>query len=239
MTPEDYEKAVAAAKDPEELWQATSAFIRAHDVPRMVYVHFPPVGAPDADRFRLRADGFVPEDVEHYLCEKLYKSNPRFSLAQKRMEPFYWDEVPDTGVMSERDRRHAELDERIGSPYGYGIPVFGPFSRNGFVGLTLTAPRLSEERERMFQWSSRTGHLRYCGLLAEEFGPAPSLSGREREVLAWVARGKSNTDIGTILGISAHTVDTHLRRVYLKLGVCDRITATVRGLGIGLIGSEV
>jgi DNA-binding CsgD family transcriptional regulator len=57
-------------------------------------------------------------------------------------------------------------------------------------------------------------------------------------VLGWVAQGKSNAAIGEILGISAHTVDAHLRRIYLKLGVVDRISAALRALGFGLISLE-
>lgn len=236
----DFEKAVASSETPEALWEACRGFIASRGVSRIAYVHFPPVGAPDADLFRMKTDGFAPEDVEHYVREKLYRSNPRIGLAQKRMEPFYWDEVPAvTQLQSERDRLYAELDDRIGAPFGYGIPVFGPNGRNGFVGLTLEAPRLSEDVERDFRWAFQIAHLRYCAMLADAFGPVPALSEREREVLAWVARGKSNPAIGTILGISAHTVDAHLRRIYLKLGVYDRITATVRGLGVGLIQSDV
>ena len=78
-------------------------------------------------------------------------------------------------------------------------------------------------------------HLRYCELLLARAGHAARAVRRETEVLAWVARGKSNAIIGEILGISAHTVDAHLRRIYLKLDVGDRISATVRGLGVGLI----
>ena len=66
----------------------------------------------------------------------------------------------------------------------------------------------------------------------------PVLSSREAEVLTWVAHGKTNASIGEILGISAHTVDAHLRRVYLKLGVADRISAALRGLGFGLISLD-
>ncbi len=66
-------------------------------------------------------------------------------------------------------------------------------------------------------------------------GAPPELSRRENEVLGWVAKGKSNATIGEILGISGHTVDAHLRRIFLKLDVGDRISATVRGLGVGLI----
>jgi DNA-binding CsgD family transcriptional regulator len=50
-----------------------------------------------------------------------------------------------------------------------------------------------------------------------------------------VARGKSNSDIATIMGVSAHTVDAYLRRVFLKLGTTDRVTAAIRGAGSGLI----
>ena len=81
-------------------------------------------------------------------------------------------------------------------------------------------------------------HLRYCELLLPTLGEVPALSSREAEVLLWVARGKSNAAIAEILGISAHTVDAHLRRVFLKLGVFDRISAALRGLGFGLISLD-
>jgi LuxR family transcriptional regulator/LuxR family quorum-sensing system transcriptional regulator CciR len=89
-----------------------------------------------------------------------------------------------------------------------------------------------------FQWVCQLAHLRYCAMLVPTLGPLPELSIRETEVLAWVARGKSNSLIGEILGISSHTVDAHLRRIFLKLGVFDRISAAVRGIGIGLIRGQ-
>jgi len=53
------------------------------------------------------------------------------------------------------------------------------------------------------------------------------LTDREAEVLAWVVEGKTNAEIGVILGAASRTVDKHCERIYQKLGVENR-TAAVR-----------
>jgi len=55
-----------------------------------------------------------------------------------------------------------------------------------------------------------------------------SLTHRESEVLLWIAKGKSNRDIGEILGLSARTVTKHLEQIYVKLGVENRASAAVK-----------
>lgn len=52
-----------------------------------------------------------------------------------------------------------------------------------------------------------------------------NLTVREAEVLLWIARGKSNRDIGDILSLSPRTVNKHLEQVYAKLGVENRTSA--------------
>ena len=59
----------------------------------------------------------------------------------------------------------------------------------------------------------------------EETMQAFGLTLRESEVLYWVAKGKTNRDIGDILGASPATVKKHLERVYEKLGVETRTAA--------------
>ena len=54
------------------------------------------------------------------------------------------------------------------------------------------------------------------------------LTSREREVLRWLSGGKTDKDIGGILGISPRTVHKHLQRIYEKLGVETRTAAVVR-----------
>ncbi len=58
------------------------------------------------------------------------------------------------------------------------------------------------------------------------------LTPRVAEVLLWVAQGKTNADIATILGISESTVKKHLLEIFEKLSVETRSAATLRALEI-------
>lgn len=64
---------------------------------------------------------------------------------------------------------------------------------------------------------------------------APALSRRELEILELVAAGSAGGDIARALHVSPETVKTHLRRIYLKLGVGDRAAAVAVALRGGLI----
>jgi HD-GYP domain-containing protein (c-di-GMP phosphodiesterase class II) len=61
------------------------------------------------------------------------------------------------------------------------------------------------------------------------------LSERELEIVRLVARGKTNQDIGALLGISARTVQAHLARTFDKLGVSSRAGAAVFAMEHGLV----
>jgi len=56
------------------------------------------------------------------------------------------------------------------------------------------------------------------------------LSTREAEVLTWVAHGRTNAGVASILGISVLTIKKHLQHIFDKLGVDTRTAATVRAL---------
>lgn len=61
----------------------------------------------------------------------------------------------------------------------------------------------------------------------EPASPAEGLSGRELQVLALVARGLANKQIGRSLGISERTVKAHLGKVFRQIGVGDRTSAAL------------
>jgi DNA-binding NarL/FixJ family response regulator len=88
-------------------------------------------------------------------------------------------------------------------------------------------------KELMFSLQERTGDDDWLIVMREvsdaavvdEMTKVFKLTMREAEVLYWVVKGKTNRDIGDILGSSPATVKKHLERVYVKLGVETRTAA--------------
>jgi DNA-binding NarL/FixJ family response regulator len=66
----------------------------------------------------------------------------------------------------------------------------------------------------------------------QELAQRYQLTSREVEVLHWVACGKTNRDIGDILGLSPRTVNKHLEHVYVKLGVETRTAAAAVAMAV-------
>lgn len=89
-------------------------------------------------------------------------------------------------------------------------------------GRTLTALRLGPVGMGEVMWllSLRQSDSRAPSRLA-----SAALTAREAEVLSWIAKGKTNRDVGDILGLSPRTVNKHLEHVFEKLGVETRAAA--------------
>ncbi len=68
--------------------------------------------------------------------------------------------------------------------------------------------------------------------------PARALSARETEIVGWLRAGKSNDEMGRLLGISALTVKNHLQRIYRTLGVNNRAHALARCMDLRLLEGD-
>ncbi|MBI1839580.1 MAG: response regulator transcription factor [Verrucomicrobia bacterium] len=91
----------------------------------------------------------------------------------------------------------------------------------------LAAIQTRLARQRAFQASGATPDFSSAKPLE-----ALSLTPREAEVLLWVAQGKANADVATILGMSEKTVKIHLGHVFEKLCVETRTAAALRAIEV-------
>jgi DNA-binding NarL/FixJ family response regulator len=111
-------------------------------------------------------------------------------------------------------------------------------ARTGRSGAEPPATALEGERPLRISYIGQIGADEFLLRLMEGGGGGEdallkrrfALTTREAEVLLWVARGKSNRDVGEILGLSPRTVNKHLEQIYEKLGVENRTAAAALAL---------
>ena len=107
-----------------------------------------------------------------------------------------------------------------------GVPQ-RPGARHGYF-LELLLPWLHMALLRLAQGGAAPDPGQHAAILRP-------LSAREAEILEWVREGKSNYEVGRILGISALTVKNHLQRIYKTLGVSNRTHALARCMALRLL----
>ena len=230
---------IRAITDAETLWNCTRDYFFAHGARMIAYHHFFLGGPPHEtyEKASYKTEGFPAGFLEKLFDEKLIEVNPIADLANRTVDPFFWSDIP--GMMALLDHQEAFLGAFAEFAVGDGlaIQVFGPRSRNGTlnIGFGAAHPRLDDRRLKELQLAAQLSHLAFIRMTPDFTSGEVALTPRERDVLEWIAQGKSNPVIAEILGISIHTVDTHIRRIFHKLGVNDRTTAAIKGLGAGLV----
>lgn len=224
----------------EEIVALCTAYYATNGVIMSSYHHMPPVGALDHTlSITVHAQGFPNDWVQKYRKEELYKIDPIPKLAILKTEPFWWSQESEFPNLTPDEQKYLRMLASADFGDGLAVPVFGPNGRNGYVGLGFGKghgpDNVSRLKASRLQSASQIGHQRYCLLLAANSDVDVHLSDREREILVWIVRGKSNSVIADIIGISSYTVDTYLRRIFAKLGVSSRVTAALRGIALGVI----
>lgn len=235
---EQFTQTVASATEPMVLWDACMDWARSHNICKISYHHLPPPGASGLIQPRFIEEGFPEEFAREYIDERKFEIDPGPAFAKMVSRPFRWSRLSDLHKLTEEQKAFLSDVIAHNPEDGLALEVFGPSGRNGYVGLgfAITPPDpLPEPELRRLQWACQLAHWRYCELRPlSDFG-IEALSPREKEILNWVARGKSNADIAIILDISPNTVDTYMRRIFAKYNVTDRTTAAVLGVGAGVI----
>jgi DNA-binding CsgD family transcriptional regulator len=180
-----------------------------------------------------------PEDWQAYYAENdCARLDPVLLAAAVREHAFTWDDLEKTSHYSRAQVRFMRLSEEAGLHNGVAIPLR---NRHSVIAGIALASSLETDATRP--------HLDLLNAFCTQFyvafkrlhalphqGPPPvSLSAKEREILSWVAAGKTDDDIGAILSISRNTVDTHMRHIFQKLDATNRVTAVVKAISGGHI----
>lgn len=182
------------------------------------------------------AKGFPDEWMEIYLEGGAQIDDPMPDLVMRRGKVMTWEDAINGAKLTPAQKAFFKLARENGLTAGLGFPLWGARGQNAFVaiGLPDASVTIPLGTLRTVHTMLLAAHQKIVELSSGDI-PEPTLSEREREVLTWVAKGKSNNDIGTIIAISPETVATYMRRIYAKLDCNDRIGAVIKALRNGLI----
>ena len=232
---EDFIAACQRTERLSGLWEVALEFFHSRGI-AMVSYHSDDAQTPGSKPLGLVSDGFPEDWVCRYIDGKLSLIDPIPGIASRMVRPFLWSEAGQIAKLTEEQQRYMQelTESELGD--GLAVQVFGPNMRNAYVGLGFghAAPEMTPQEIHELQAAAQIAHIRYCEI-TEQRRQRFELSPRELEVLGWIAKGKSNSVIAEILGISPHSVDTTIRRMFDKLDVNDRTSAAIRGLGAGLL----
>lgn len=186
--------------------------------------------------------------IEHYFAAGYLDDDPIVGQALHRQLPFSWSEIAKPATLSERQQRILDEARAAGVADGLTIPLTGHGVEAAYV--SLVAPGKGKEAEAYLRRHRHLLHLMALYfhakagtmLLQASLTPKSSrrrsiLTPREREVLEWVARGKSAWEIASILEISQKSIEFHVDAAKRKLQVFNRTHAVVKAMVMGLIST--
>jgi DNA-binding CsgD family transcriptional regulator len=174
--------------------------------------------------------------VKAYKEEQLYKGDFVYLRAGQHRLPFQWDEPWLLNSLTPSEKRVREKARSAGLNNGFTVPIMVPGDR--LASCTFTSrSKFDFEALPTLHLTALFFHEGLRRLSARNKARiAPrTLTSRQRNILTYVAEGKSTDIIASLLGISRHTVDEHIETVLQKYAVGSRIQAVVRALQDGSI----
>lgn len=194
-------------------------------------------GLPHSDgdfKSSVLLNGWSDEWFDLYIKECFYKYDPVAAYTRRSVQPFRWrDVVYDRGDHGAHKVMLSASDFRMHD--GFCVPIYGAGGQQACVTMSGEFMEFGEKFEASAHLISIYAHYSVKEIVSNsskiEF--ETDLSDREKDVLRWASEGKTNWEIGIILGISARTVHWHIQNAARKLHAYNRTSAIVQAIRNG------
>ena len=225
----------------DDLHTRFGASVRAFGFQKVCFIRLVRPGGPFDPEFLA---GDVPQEwLARYIERDYGHLDPTIPMTFQSRQGFTWDQV------EERHRSRATRNffgeaRELFAKDSFVVPVWGPYGELSVVELMSDQPiSLSEDETSLLQ-----GLGTLYATMALSFGePAPvalegrprELTRRERQCVYWIAYGKSDQEIASILDLSLHTVREYIDTARHKLEVASRAELVRKALTLGILLPDV
>lgn len=187
----------------------------------------------------IRIHNYPAELEQYHDDQRLGSRDPVHRACQRTPMGFTWSELPRMVQLTSRDLRVLDAAARQGIGEGFTVPTHVPGELSGSCsfatarGVRLPADNLAvAQLVGAFAFQAARQSVRALNPTTLR---AFHVSDRERECLLWIARGKTDSEIGTILGISAETVRQYVKHARATYDVVSRSQLVAHALLAGTI----
>lgn len=240
---EDYVEKAAAVKSESELFTVYLDAVKNHGLDRALFC----IATDHYDIDQKPGVGVIhnyPGDWMQYYFEKSFdKIDPVMIYGLSQAGSYTWNVIPTRMTLNKKQIDCLNYGKEAGLNNGICTPLRGP--HNQLAGLSLASSEKTDSFDgkidlitaysNHFYLAWKRFNLQKKSEKDEITTPNPILTEQERDVLSWVAKGKTDWEIGEIKTISASTVDFHMRNIFKKLDANNRILAVVKAMSYGLI----
>lgn len=232
-----------SCQDREIIWNLSTGFFRSLGFAEVLYGFSPDsrgaeLGSPDD--FLLMST--LPRPILDELVQRgHYWQSMTFRWALQNTGIAPWSRGPeDCGLPADFTYSPEALMffDRAGLRTGACIGVFAERSRGRAVVALVGPPEAAQDTIDAVVAAHHDALFTVAAVMHQRLSSLPlrlerrSLTPRQREVLEWVAHGKTAADIALIMGISAPTVEKHLRLARETLGVETTAHAVVKAAAL-------
>jgi DNA-binding CsgD family transcriptional regulator len=203
-------------------------------------LHFVHVQALDTTRRpsgALMAGPSNPEWRELYSKQKWARQDDLMKSGLRRLAPTTWRSFGKEKALSDGQRMILDHAHEFGFRDGYFLPVHMLDGSVACVSLfsEVELPEAGAAAHALHLLSLYYSFSVRRALETAAQAVTVSLTPRQHECLQWVRAGKTDWEIGQIIGISEHTVIEHLDQARRRLGVRTRTQAVIEAVSRGLI----
>lgn len=184
-----------------------------------------------------------PDDwMKYYFDKNYFEVDPVIKVIKQTSGPFLWDKLPELKNGLKKDETLL-MDEAKEAKLldGIGISLHGACGEIVGMGVASSSGRtdiFNPDMISIVYALCSQFHIIYRKM-KEKSLPIIQLSQREKEVLTWIAAGKSKSVVADILNISDDSVKTYVNRIFSKLEVNSVQLAVVKAIAMGLITPDL
>jgi DNA-binding CsgD family transcriptional regulator len=172
-----------------------------------------------------------------YVEERFYLADHICNHARAAYEPFRFSEAPHFLADASRHKQFMQALDSFGLRRGLVVPIGRTYNIPACVWLAGENPDLHDDGIRAIQLAALFAASKALAITRPPLAGSPvtTLTGREREVLRWIAAGKTSWEIGEILAQSERTIIKIIAHSMKKLGAVTRTQAVVNAIRLGEI----